>query len=155
MRGEGLRLYAAHGAGPLWTRRGPVAIEDIAVSERLADALADWQRNYETDELCLSEVEFFAVGGDLAQRVADETGRQVQYEAVVFDPKSRPAARGQIVEGESFGAPVPGRWPGGAPVDRRRPARAERPKLIGRLRRRLRRKPAEGGSDGKTGLDVG
>ena len=86
-------------------------IEDIAVSERLADALADWQANYENDELSLSEEKFVAMGTDLAQRVADETGRQVEYEAVVFDPKSRPVPRGQIVEGESFGTPVPGRWP--------------------------------------------
>lgn len=125
------------------------------MSERLAYALAAWQRDYETDKLSLSEEEFVAMGSDLAQRVADETGRQVEYEAVVFDPRGRPVPRGQIVEGESFGAPVPGRWPSGAPVDRRRPPRAERSKLIRSLRRRLRRKRAEGGSDGKTGLDVG
>src|SRR4051794_29442134 len=131
MHGEGLRLrlYAEHGAGPLWTRRGPVAIDDIALSERLADALASWQRDYESDELGLSEQEFIAMGSTLAQRVADETGRQVEYDAVVFDPKSRPVPRAQIVEGESFGAPVPGRWPGGSPVDR--PPRTERPKPIG------------------------
>ncbi len=87
MRRDALRLYPEEGgAGPVWTTRGPLALSELRLSDSLAAALEAWQGDYESDELGLSEDAFDAMGKDLAQRLANETGREVVYEETTFTP---------------------------------------------------------------------
>lgn len=54
------------------------------------------------------------MGRELAQGVADETRCEVEYESNVYRPQhAGEASTLTIVEGEAFGFPLPGRWPGG------------------------------------------
>lgn len=86
MRRDRLRLYPEHGAGPVWSAHGPVGVAQLQISATLASELEAWQRDHESDQLGLSEHDFDAMGSRLAQLLANETGREVEYDGRWFRP---------------------------------------------------------------------